>query len=289
WQVIALSFASGLATTLSNPTYYAFMHDIVERDQLMSAIALNSTQYNLSRIIGPAIAGLMINAVGMAGCFYLNGLSFIAMIVAVLLIRATSVGQAEFTGQREVVRQMIAGIKYIRWRPRVTAILMIAATVSLLVIPYLVFLPVFARDVLGMDARGLSYLMAATGVGAVASALLQAFLGNHRRRGKMLLAGTMLFGAAVTGFALSRSLALSLLCSVMAGVAMVSVTATTNNLLQTLVTDEMRGRVMSMYTFSFLGLPPLGSLLIGALADLIGSRGRYHGAQLALAVSGMVV
>jgi MFS family permease len=289
WQVIALSFASGLATTMANPTFYAMIHDIVDRERLMSAIALNSTQYNLSRIIGPTIAGLMISAVGIAGCFYLNGLSFLAMIVALSMIRVSSVGHAEFTGQREVLRQMVAGLRYIRGRPRVTAILIIAATVSLLVIPYLVFLPVIARDVLGMDARGLSLLMAATGIGAVASALVQAFLGNHRRRGKMLLGGTMLFSASVVALSLSRSLGISLICLMMTGAAMVSVTATTNNLLQTLVTDEMRGRVLSMYTFSFLGLPPLGSLLIGALADLIGSHWRYHGVQLALVASGAFV
>lgn len=289
WQVIVLSFASGIATTMANPTFYAMMHDIVDRERLMSAIALNSTQYNLSRIIGPTIAGLMISAIGIAGCFYLNGLSFLAMIAALWMIRSPSVGHAEFIGQRDVVRQMIAGLRYIRGRPRVTAILVIAATVSLLVIPYLVFLPVFARDVLGMDARGLSLLMAATGIGAVISALLQAFWGNHRHRGKVLLGGTMLFSASLIALGLSTRLGFSLLCLMMTGAAMVSVTATTNNLLQTLVTDEMRGRVMSMYTFSFLGLPPLGSLLIGTLADLIGPRWHYHGAQLALAASGAFV
>lgn len=289
WHVIIISFASGIATTLANPTYYAFLHDIVERDQLMSAIALNSTQYNLSRIIGPTIAGLMIGAVGIAGCFYINSLSFVAIIIAVMLIRIASVGQTQFTGQRDVLRQMMAGLRYIRGRPRVTAILIIAATVSLLVVPYLVFLPIFTRDVFGMDAKGLSYLMAATGVGAVCSALLQAFFSHHRRRGRVLLGGTMLFGASVSGFALSRHFWVSIFCLVLAGAAMVSVTTTINNLLQTLVTDEMRGRVMSMYTFSFLGLPPLGSLLIGGLADLIGSRWQYHGVQLALAVGGMVI
>jgi MFS family permease len=289
WHVIVLSFASGVATTFANPTYYAFMHDIVERDHLMSAIALNSTQYNLSRIIGPTIAGLMIGAVGIAGCFYINGLSFLAVIVAILMIRAASVGQTRFTGQREVLRQMIAGLRYIRGRPRVTATLIIAATVSLFVVPYLVFLPIFTRDVFGMDAKGLSYLMAATGVGAVFSALMQAYFSNHQRRGQVLVGGTTLFGAAVAGFALSRNFGLTLICLALAGAAMVSVTTTINNLLQTLVTDEMRGRVMSMYTFSFLGLPPLGSLLIGGLADLIGFRWGYHGTQLALAIGGFLI
>jgi MFS family permease len=288
WQVIAISFASGLASTLTNPAWHAFLHDITGREDLMSAIALNSTQYNLSRIIGPVIGGVMITTVGIAGCFYLNGLSFLAVIAALLMIGAASESRA-YSGQRDVLRQLIAGLCYVRGRPRVLALLIIASVVSIFGIPYLVFLPVFARDVLGADARGLSLLMAATGVGAVLSALLQAFLGNFHGRGKFLLGGTLFFGVMIVVFALSRTFALSLVCLAFVGGAMVSITTTINNLLQILVTDEMRGRVMSMYSLAFLGLAPVGSLLIGSAADLIGWRWRYHGAQLALAASGAVV
>ncbi|MGH9840111.1 MAG: MFS transporter [Blastocatellia bacterium] len=289
WQVILLSFLGGVAISLSNPTYYALMHDIVGRDDLMSAISLNSTQYNLSRIIGPAIGGLMITAVGMAGCFYLNGFTFLAMIAALLMMRVVSVGQVESAGVRDVLPQTLAGLRYVRRRPRVLAILSIAAVVSTFGIPFLVFLPVFARDVLGKDALGLSWLMAATGAGAVVSALSQTFLSNYRRRGMVLLLGATAFGVATVAFALSQAYVPSLFYLAALGGAMVSVTTNTNNLLQTLVRDEMRGRVMSMYTLIFMGLPPLGALLVGALADLTGKQGSYHGAQLALAVSGLVV
>jgi MFS family permease len=289
WQVIAISFASGLASTLTNPAWHAFLHDITGREDLMSAIALNSTQYNLSRIIGPVIGGVMITTVGIAGCFYLNGLSFLAVIAALMLIGAASQGRSGYTGQRDVLRQLIAGLRYVRGRPRVMALLIIASVVSIFGIPYLVFLPVFARDVLGADARGLSLLMAATGVGAVLSALLQAFLGNFHGRGKFLLGGTLFFGVMIVVFALSRTFALSLVCLAFGGGAMVSITTTINNLLQILVTDEMRGRVMSMYSLAFLGLAPVGSLLIGSAADLLGRRWNYHSAQLALAASGAIV
>jgi MFS family permease len=180
-------------------------------------------------------------------------------------------------------------LRYVRRRPRVLAILSVAAVVSLFGIPFLVFLPIFARDVLGKDALGLSWLMAATGVGAVASALAQTYLSNYQRRGLVLLVGAMAFGVVTIAFALSRQYGPSLVFLAALGGAMVSVTTNTNNLLQTLVRDEMRGRVMSMYSLIFLGLPPLGGLLIGAAADWMGTAGSFHGAQWALALSGGVV
>ena len=251
WQVIAISFASGLATTLSNPAYQAFVHDIVGREDLMSGISLNSTQYNLSRIIGPTIGGVVLGRIGTAGCYYLNGISFLAVIVALMLMNVHSTAPGEHLHLRDVVRQMTAGLRYVRGRPRVLALLGIASVVSVFGIPYLVFLSVFARDVLDRDAQGLAYLMAATGTGAVLSALMQAFLGNYRGRGKFLLGGTLFFGTAIIVFALSHTFALSLVCLALIGGAMVSITTTINNLLQMLVTDEMRGRVMSMYSLAF--------------------------------------
>ena len=289
WQVIAISFASGVATTLSNPAYQAFVHDIVGREDLMSGISLNSTQYNLSRIIGPTIGGLVLSSIGTAGCYYLNGVSFLAVIMALMLMNVHSTAPGRHLHLRDVVRQMTAGLRYVRGRPRVLALLGMASVVSVFGIPYLVFLSVFARDVLNRDAQGLAYLMAATGTGAVLSALMQAFLGNYRGRGKYLLGGMLFFGTAIMVFALSRTFALSLVCLALIGGAMVSITTTINNLLQMLVTDDMRGRVMSMYSLAFMGLSPVGSLVIGTAADLIGPRWHHHGVQLALAASGAVV
>ena len=289
WHVIAVSFANGLATTLSSPTYQAMTLDIVGREDLLSAISLNSTQFNLSRIVGPTIGGLMLGAVGIAGCFYVNGLSFLAVIVALMMMRFPARHKHYEQSGREIWRQTMAGLRYMRGRPRVMTLLSIATVASIFGLPYLTFLPIFARDVLGQDASGLAYLMAATGAGAVVSALLLAFFGDFRGRGRLLLGGTLFFGVMVIVFALSHSFTRSFICLMFVGGAMVSITATVNTLLQTLVLDEMRGRVMSFYALTFFGFAPIGSLLVGSAADLIGPRFGYHGTQLALAASGAVI
>jgi MFS family permease len=193
-------------------------------------------------------------------------------------------------GAREMWRQMVAGIRYVHKRPRVQALLGVATVISLCGGPFLIFLPVFARDVLNREAEGLARLWAAMGVGALLSALAMAYsLSNSRRRGRLLLAGNVFFGLAVAAFALSRNFALSCLFLALVGAGMVSITTTVNTLLQMLVQDEMRGRVMSMYALAFIGLPPVGGLLIGALADLIGWRWGHHGAQWAMAAGGAVI
>jgi MFS family permease len=185
---------------------------------------------------------------------------------------------------------MIDGIRYVHGRPRVKALLSVAMVISVCGLPFLIFLPVFARDVLNREAQGLARLWAAMGVGALLSALIMAYsLSNSRRRGRLLLAGNIFFGLAVAGFALSSNFTFSCFFLALVGAGMVSITTTVNTLLQMLVQDEMRGRVMSMYALAFIGLPPVGGLLIGALADLIGWRWGHHGAQWALAIGGVVI
>jgi MFS family permease len=290
WHVIAISFASGVATTLSNPTYQALTLDIVGREDLPSAVALNSAQYNLSRIIGPTINGLLFSLIGVAGCYFLNSVSFLAVIAALLLMQFPTWRPPKKRDWREVIKQMIAGLRYVRGRPRVLSLLGIASVTSLFGLPYLTFMPVFARDVLALDERGFSFMWAAIGGGALFSALGMAYLlTNSRQRGRLLLGATLLFGVVIIAFALSRNTTLSMFCLMLVGGGMVSVTTTINTLLQTLIRDEMRGRVMSMYSLSFLGMPPIGSLLIGAVADIFGNRMGFHGAQWALALGGIVI
>jgi MFS family permease len=289
-HVIAITFISGMSSTLATPAFQALTLDLVGRDDLPSAVALNSAQFNLSRIIGPTIGGVFFSALGIAGCYFLNSASFLAVIAALWLMRLPEWQAPEERHPREVLRQTVAGLRYVHRRPRVQALLGIAAMVSLCGLPYLIFLPVFARDVLAIDARGLAWLWASTGAGALVSALVMAYsLSNSRRRGRLLLVGNVFFGLAVIAFALSRHLALSCFCLLLVGGGMVWITTTVNTLLQMLVRDEMRGRVMSMYALAFLGLPPVGGLLIGALADVIGVRGGHHGAQWALALGGAVI
>ncbi|MBK7599292.1 MAG: MFS transporter [Acidobacteria bacterium] len=229
WHVIAVSFASGLATTLANPAYQALTLDIVGREDLPSAVALNSAQFNLSRIIGPTVGGLIFGVIGIAGCYFFNSASFLAVIIALWIMKFPEWKAPEHRGVREVGRQIVAGIRYVSGRPRVTTLLAIASMTSIFGLPYLTFMPVFARDVLNLDARGLSYLWAGTGSGAVISAILMAFtLTTSRRRGRLLLIGTGLFGLAVIAFALSRSFTLSFFCLMLVGGGMVSVTTTVN-------------------------------------------------------------
>lgn len=290
WHVIAISFISGWATTMANPVYQTMTLDIVGRDDLPSALALNSANFNLSRIIGPTVGGLLFGLIGTAGCYFLNSASFLGVIVALLLMRFPLWQPPAERGARAVLQQMVAGLHYVRRRPRVLALLGMAAVVSLFGFPYLTFMPVFARDVLGLDARGLAYLWAATGVGALISALVMApLLSRERGRGRMLVTAMLCFGLVVTAFALSSRFAWSLVGLVLVGGGMVSVTITINTLLQTLVRDQMRGRVMSLYSLAFLGIPPIGSLLIGSAAELLGGYGGWHGVQLAMALGGAVI
>jgi MFS family permease len=290
WHVIAITFVSGVSSTLATPAFQALMLDLVRREDLPSAVALNSAQFNLSRIIGPAIGGLLFGAIGIAGCYFWNSASFLAVIGALWLLRMPPWRAPDGLSARDVWRQLVAGVRYVRRRPRVRALLGMATVISVCGLPFLIFLPVFARDVLNQEAGGLARLWAAMGVGALLSALAMAYsLSNSRQRGRLLLVANVFFGLAVAAFALSRDFALSCLLLALVGAGMVSITITVNTLLQTLVRDEMRGRVMSMYALAFIGLPPVGGLLIGALADLIGWRWGHHGMQWALASGGLMI
>jgi MFS family permease len=290
WHVIAIAFIGGVSSTLDMPAFQALMTDLVGREDLPSAVALNSAQLSLSRIIGPTIGGLLFGAIGIAGCYFLNSAGFMAVIAALWSLRLPPWRAPDVRDAREMWRQMVAGVRYMYGQPRVKALLGVAMVISLFGFPFLTFLPVFARDVLNREAQELALLWAAMGVGALLSALVMAYsLSNSRRRGRLLLAGNVFFGLAVAAFALSRDFTLSCLLLALVGAGMVSITTIVNTLLQTLAQDEMRGRVMSMYALAFIGLKPVGGLLIGALADLIGWQWGYHGAQWALAAGGAVI
>jgi MFS family permease len=290
WHVIAITFVSGVSSTLATPAFQALMLDLVRREDLPSAVALNSAQVNLSRIIGPTISGLLFGAIGIAGCYFLNSASFLAVIAALWMLRMPPWRAPDGLNARDLWRQLVAGVRYVRSRPRVQALLSVATVITLCGSSYLIFLPVFARDVLNQEAGGLARLWTALGAGALMSALAMAYgLSNSRHRERLLLAGNAFFGLSVAAFALSRDFALSCFFLALVGAGMVSIMTTVNTLLQILVQDEMRGRVMSIYALAFVGLQPVGGLLIGALADLIGWRWGRHGAQWALAAGGAVI
>jgi MFS family permease len=290
WHVIAITFVNEVSATLATPASQALIFDLVRREDLPSAVALRSVQFNLSRIIGPTIGGLLFGVIGIAGCYFLNSASFLAVIAALWMLRIPAWRAPDGLNARDVWRQLVAGVRYVRRQPRVQALLGVATVISVCGSPFLIFLPVFARDVLTQEAGGLARLWAAMSTGALLSALAMSYsLSNSRRRGRLLLAGNVFFGLALAAFALSRNFTLSCLFLALVGAGMASITTAVNTLLHTLVQDEMLGRVMSMYSLALIGLQPVGGMLIGALADVIGWRWGHHGVQWALAAGGAVI
>ena len=309
WAVLALTFVTGCCWAVSSPSYMALTVDLVEREDLANAIALNSTQFQLARVVGPLLAAATIRAFGLAGCFLANGLSYAAIVVALSRVRFQRPGGAPqepgpsgeagaeaarvggpasrgagraLTDRRAMWRDLVEGFSYVRGRPRVSVLLLCSAVVSLFGTPYLVLAPLFARNVYGWGETGLSLMMGTAGAGALVGALMLAYLGDFRRKGWFVLASSFSGGACIVGFALMphASGALPLLFGV--GFSMVCFFAVANTLVQQLVTDGMRGRVMSMWILTFIGTMPVGSFLSGAAAD------RY-GPRPALAACGLVI
>jgi MFS family permease len=286
WHVFVLSLLSGTALAMAAPAYQAFVHDLVGRRDLQNAIALNSAQFNVSRILGPSLAGIVIGPIGLAGCFGLNAVSYLAAIGSLLYIKVTS--------RRPVVptrlwESLVDGLRYARQRPRVQALLLLTALMSVLAMPYATLLPIIARDVLGLDASGLGYLFAIGGVGAVVGALSLAFRGAFRRRGAYLLGCVTATGVGVLALGLSRTIAVAVPALVVISFSATSSIALMNTLLQELVDDEMRGRVLGMYGLAFMGTFPVGNLLVGTLAGLTSASAALALAGAALTVAGVVI
>jgi MFS family permease len=289
-MILAASLITGCCFALAAPSYQAITIDLVGRRDLSNAIALNAAQFQLSRVMGPVLAGLAFKFFGVAGCFFINGISYIAIVASLVLVRIPKAGGATdaegaaraAVNRRAVWRDIKEGFRYVRSRPRVFTLLSISAVTSLCGAPYMTMMPLFARDILKLDASGLSLLMGTTGAGAFFAAALLAFLGDIPRKGWFVLGGSFMFGACVVGFALSQVLAVSLVFLFLIGFGIVSSVAVVNILIQQLINDEMRGRVMSMFMLSFFGAFPIGNYLAGVAAERYGAPG-------ALAVGGAII
>lgn len=275
WMVLAFSFVTGCCMALASPSYLAMTFDLVGREDLANAVALNSSQYQLSRVVGPLLAGLGLKFFGLAGCFYLNGLSFVAVVVSLRMVRANqasrdvaanSVKAHSIRDGRALWRDLIDGFRYVRKRPRVFSLLLLSAVMSLFGAPYITMIPIFARDIFHLGASGLAWMMGVAGAGAFVGALLLAYLGDFKRKGWSVLGGGFGFGVFLIAFAQATHLMWSLVFLFGVGFAVITSVAVTNTLLQQLVTDEMRGRVMSMFILSFIGAMPIGNLLAGAVS-----------------------
>ncbi len=269
WHVVALAAMAGLVNSVEIPARQSFIVDLVGRDDLTNAIALNSSAFNATRIVGPAIAGLLVAHVGLAVCFGLNALSYVAVLAS--LTRLQLPPAAPKAADAHALELFRAGIRFVREDRRVRALMVCTALLSLLAFPVVVLLPVFARDILRVGPDGLGMMSASLGVGAVLAALGLAALAPRVRRGRLVAIAAPAFGLMLVAFTLARWLPLALLCLGLAGFAMVLYSAATNTLLQGLVPDDLRGRVMSMWTTVFVGFAPIGALGIGWLSGRLGA------------------
>ncbi len=267
WHVLVLAFLLGAAQALDTPARQAFVVELVGKEDLSNAIALNSGIFHAARVVGPALAGILVASVGVSISFFLNGVSFFAVLAGLYLMDATLIRRTRAEG--EEARDLLGGIRHVAANRVPLAIVVLISISSLLAMPYYVLIPVFAKEVLGRDAGGYGALMSATGVGAVLGSLYAASARASRRKGALLTAGSVAFPVLLSGFALSRSYPLSLALLGAVGFAFVIQNAPANSLIQALVPDNLRGRVMAIYVALLLGLMRVGGLLAGSLAHVL--------------------
>jgi MFS family permease len=271
WHVIALSAFQGVINAFDMPARQAFVVEMVEkREDLSNAIALNSSMVNAARLLGPSLAGVIIAAVGEGWCFMLDGVSYIAVIASLLLMKLPRSVSEQIEGEN-LFRQFREGWNYVVGFRPIRNMLLLLALVSLVGMPYTVLMPVFADEILGGGPYTLGWLMAASGVGALMGALFLAARKTVLGLGKFIPAMAGAFGAGLIAFSFSRALWLSLLLMVVTGLGFMVQMAVSNTLMQTLVEEDKRGRVMSFYTAAVMGTTPFGSLLAGAVAARFGA------------------
>lgn len=277
WHIVALNTLSGSAFAFDAPARQAYTAELVNRENLMNAIALNSTIFNTARVLGPALAGFLFALIGPAGCFALNGASYLAVICGLWLIRSGH----RVSSQGNPWQELKVGLGYVRSRRDISRLMLVVAAFSIFGMPYAVLMPVFARDILHLHARGFGLMMTMVGLGAIIGAIGLATFSQMKKRGKYVLVSGLVFVAALAVFAISHNRYLSLICLPVIGFTMVSQVATINTIIQGLVPDELRGRVMSFFTLVFMGMMPIGSFIAGNIA------GRF-GAPAALLVGAVV-
>ncbi len=268
WHIMALSFVVGTAQAFGGPAYQALVPTLVKSEDLPNAIALNSIQFNLARIIGPVLGGLALTQLGASWCFSLNGVSFIAVIVTLFLVRPDFSPKKD---TRPMLDSMKQGISFIRERPEMGSLIVIAFLMTMFGFPLVVFLPVFARDIFHLGPDGFRNFLVVSGAGSVLGALLVATFHQGRKKGRLAVIGLAVLGLLVVAFSLSRFLPLSLLALFLASAALMTCFAMISSLVQLICTDEMRGRVMSVYNVAFRGGMPFGSLITGYYVKDLGA------------------
>jgi MFS family permease len=269
WHIFALSALLGVVNAFDIPARQSFFVEMVGRADLMNAIALNSSMFNASRVVGPAIAGLLVASIGEGWCFFANGVSYIAVIIGLLSMQVRPHHRVKQDGSP--IEHVIEGFRFVLHNHPVHSLLMLLGVVSLTGMPYSVLMPIFADRILHGGAEALGTLMGATGVGALVGALLLASRRNLKGLGTWVAMSATGFGAALVAFAFSRIYWLSIVILAPVGFAMMIEMGSSNTLIQSMVPDRLRGRVMSVYSMVFMGMAPFGSLLAGAAADRVGA------------------
>jgi MFS family permease len=280
WHILVLSALTGFAQSFGGPAYQSLIPLLVEKEHLPNAVALNSSQFNLARVIGPIVAGAALVAFGMVACFALNGLSFVFVIAAILALHVVHAPAPATTRIRD---QLTGGLRYVRDQPQLVTLTIIGFITAFLGFPTITFLPVIVKDVFNQDVGLYTRLMTFAGAGAVLGALVVAWIGKHRHMGLMMIVLQGLFGLFVIAVSFSRSIALTEVLLFIAWFLLVMCMSMTTSLVQLLAPAELRGRVVSIYMVAFRGGSPLGGLVSGWLVTQLGS------APTVLAVNGTLL
>lgn len=269
WHIFTLAALFGLVNAFDIPTRQAFVVDIVRREDLTNAIALNSSMFNGARIVGPAVAGLLVAWVGEAWCFLLNAASYIGVLTGLSLIKLQQQNKAPIPGS--AISNIFQGFRFVTQTAPVRSLILLLGVVSLMGMPYAVLMPIFASEILGGGADSLGILMGASGVGALTAALTLAARKSMKGLGFWIASASAGFGASIILFSFSRSFWLSAAFLIPAGFSMMIQMAASNTLVQSMVPDDLRGRVMAVYSMMFMGMAPFGAMLAGTLAGKIGA------------------
>jgi MFS family permease len=277
--IVLVAFATGLMQSQSAPTYQAVITSLVPRERIANAVALNSLQFNLSRAIGPVVAGLLLANAGAGWCFAANALSFVGVILA---LRSIALPPPLPSGRESLGQSLRAGVRHVRDTPRLRSATLLAAAASFLAFPLITYLPVIAGDVLKTGASGYSLLLTSVGTGAIVGAIGTAHRGRSEGRGRLMLAAFAAFGLVSAGASLSRLQWLSMVLLVGSGFTLTTAFSTLNSLVQEMAPEALRGRVLSIFGLAFRGGGPVGSLLAGSLV-------REAGAPLVMAAYSAVL
>jgi predicted MFS family arabinose efflux permease len=265
WHIFLLSFLTGSAQSFSGPAYISLLPSLVRREDVPNAIAMNSMQFNLARVVGPVLAGIALSTLGAAACFGINGLSFFAVILAMLMIRSPEMDRRGES--RGMVEEMREGFRFVTSRPTLMLLTFLAFAGTFLGMPIVTFLPVVAKSIFGLGANGYAWMMTTYGLGSVTGALVVAATAHLARKGSIAIKLQLAFACLLIAFAFSRSLPLSLVIAFFSGVCIVGVISLYSSLVQLTTSDNMRGRVMSIFMLAFRGGMPLGNLIAGYVAQ----------------------